>query len=144
MRAAPDPVPGGVAEIVRRLRVTINGHVYEATVEELDPGEAPAVAAPSVGLPPAAAPPVPGPAASPESPRGAADGAGGVRAPLPGIVAAIKVSAGQEVPAGAVLLILEAMKMENEVVAPVPGTVRRVAVKKGDQVAVDQVLVVLG
>lgn len=67
-----------------------------------------------------------------------------VTSPLPGSVLAVKVSVGQTVKAGQVLILLEAMKMENEIVAPVNATVKKIIVIKGASVNTDDVLVVLG
>lgn len=125
-----------MGQIVHRLRITINGHVYEATVEDLD--EAP-------GAP---APPPPGAGRSAArraaAPSAAAAAPGEVRAPLPGIVAEIKVQVGQQVEAGDVLLVLEAMKMDNEIHAPRAGRVSALKVARGEQVASGQVLAVVG
>ena len=138
-----------------RLRITINGHVYEAEVEVLEEGaplSAPvsgAVLAPASGAlpPPAAAstsPSVPAGAQGP-APRPPVGASGGVevRATLPGVVSEVRAVAGQVVAAGDVLLVLEAMKMDNDVTAPVAGTVRAVVVASGEQVAAQQVLAVL-
>lgn len=122
-----------MAQIVHRLRVTVNGHEYDVTVE--DQGTA---ASASPAAPPAAAPAAAVPASD------AAAGAGEVCAPLPGVIADVKVKAGQNVERGQVLLVLEAMKMENEVTAPAAGTIRSVRVERGDQVAAKQVLLVMG
>ncbi len=114
-------------------RVTVNGQAYDVTVEE----------ATSNSTVPAASALHPVPAADRPTPvPDAADG--GVRATLPGIVAEIRVKKGQEVRAGDVLLLVEAMKMANEVVAPASGRVIDVNVKVGDSVRTDQVLVRLG
>ncbi|MFR1809649.1 MAG: biotin/lipoyl-containing protein, partial [Pygmaiobacter massiliensis] len=72
-----------------------------------------------------------------------AAGATTVNSPMPGTILDVKVAAGTAVKAGQVLVVLEAMKMENEIVAPVDGTVDSVNVKKGDIVETDAVLVVL-
>lgn len=146
-----------------RLRITINGRVYEADVEVLEadsPAGVPRAAATGVGAPAAggiaSGPPVAVPhdvSADREVPVEAAvplaTGPGGgprpceVRAQLPGVVSELRVRPGQRVAAGDVLLVLEAMKMDNDVMAPVAGTVRAVHVAPGEQVAAEQVLVVL-
>nr|WP_207711551.1 biotin/lipoyl-containing protein [Sulfobacillus harzensis] len=94
-----------------------------------------------------APPPEPKAAPSPVAPRveAASGKAGGtlVEAPLPGMVLDVKVAAGQSVEEGQVLVILEAMKMENEIIAPRAGAVTQVAVEKGSSVAVGDLLVVL-
>lgn len=118
---------------VRRFRVTVNGKVYEVETEELG------VEAAS----PAAAPvrePVRAPAVAPVAP---ARGGVPIEAPLPGAILDVKVAVGQTVDAGQVLVILEAMKMENEIVAPEVGVVADVRVAKGSSVSAGDVLVVL-
>ena len=85
-------------------------------------------------------PPAPAPAAAPKAAAGAA-GAVSVKAPMPGNILDVKVSAGASVKAGDVLVILEAMKMENEILAPQDGTVASVNVNKGDTVNSGDVLV---
>ncbi len=136
-----------------RLRITINGHVYEAEVEVLDDAAAVpaaatgAVVAPAAGVmptPPAPSPAVPArvPATALGSPSGVSRGVE-VRAVLPGVVSEVRAVAGQRVAVGDVLLVLEAMKMDNDVAAPVAGTVRAIMVAAGEQVAAQQVLAVL-
>lgn len=123
---------------MKNYTITVNGNVYEVTVEEGFTGAASAPkaaapapkAAPKAAPAPAAAPAAPAPAAAP---AGAA-GAVAVTAPMPGKILGVKASAGQAVKRGQVLLILEAMKMENEIVAPQDGTVATINVAVGDSV----------
>lgn len=139
----------------KRFRITVNGQVYDVEVEELDPATGAPRPPMAVTLPPppawnrpagGVAPAVPAaPAAAAVRVAPAAAGpAGAVTAPLPGIVAAVRCEVGQTVQAGQVLLVLEAMKMENEVIAPAAGKVEEIRVAKGTAVSAGDVLVVLG
>ena len=117
---------------MKNYTITVNGNVYEVTVEEGFTGaaSAPKAAAPAPKAAPAAAPKAaPAPAAAP-----AAAGSVAVTAPMPGKILGVKASAGLAVKRGQVLLILEAMKMENEIVAPQDGTVASINVAVGDSV----------
>ena len=121
---------------MKNYTITVNGNVYEVTVEEGFTGAAStpkaAAPAPKAAPAPAAAPKAaPAPAAAPAAPAGAA-GAVAVTAPMPGKILGVKASAGQAVKRGQVLLILEAMKMENEIVAPQDGTVATINAAVGD------------
>ena len=113
---------------MKYYNITVNGVAYSVSVEEPAAGAAP-VAAPAAPAAPKAA-----------APAGAA-GAVTVKAPMPGNILDVKVAAGASVKAGDVLVILEAMKMENEIVAPQDGTVASVNVNKGDTVNSGDVLV---
>ena len=119
---------------MKNYTITVNGNVYEVTVEEGFTGAAStpkaAAPAPKAAPAPAAAPKA---APAPAAPAGAA-GAVAVTAPMPGKILGVKASAGQAVKRGQVLLILEAMKMENEIVAPQDGTVATINVAVGDSV----------
>lgn len=119
---------------MRKFIVNVNGNSYEVEVEEVG-GAAAVTAAPAAA--PAAAAPVAAPKAAP-APAGGTP----VKAPMPGNVLDIKVSNGQAVKKGDVLVILEAMKMENEISAPQDGTVTVVA-SKGATVNTGDVLVTL-
>ena len=115
---------------MKNLIVTVNGVAYNVTVEEgtgTAAASAPVAAAPAAAQAPAAAP------AAPAAPAGAA-GSVTVTAPMPGNILDVKVKAGDSVKAGDTLLILEAMKMENEISAPQDGTIASVNVRKGDVV----------
>ncbi len=110
---------------MKKYQVNVNGTTYEVTVEEIKGGAAPAPApAPAPAAAPAPAP-APAPAAGAGEP---------INAPMPGTILDVKVSAGQAVKSGDVLMILEAMKMENEIMAPRDGTVTSVSVSKGASV----------
>lgn len=142
---------------------TINGKKYEVEVEKLEayksldrngvvapaapvlpasaPVQRPAAPAPA---PVAAAPaPAPAPAAAPAPKAAAPAGATTVEAPMPGKILNIKVSEGQAVKFGEVVVIMEAMKMETEIVAPADGTVSKILVKAGDSVDTGAALVAL-
>ncbi len=127
---------------MKRYNVTVNGVVYDVVVEEVD-----ATAAPAPAAAPAPVAPAPAPKAAPAAPKAApaAPVAGGkpVNAPMPGNILAVNVKVGDKVEKGAVLCILEAMKMENEIVAPEAGTVAAVNVTKGATVQSGDVLVSL-
>lgn len=115
---------------MKNYTITVNGNVYEVTVEEGFTGKASAPAArPAAPAPAAPAPaPAPAPAAAP------AAGSITVSAPMPGKILGVKTSVGAAVKKGQVILILEAMKMENEIVAPEDGTVASVNVSVGEMV----------
>lgn len=122
---------------MKNYRITVNGTAYDVAVEEISGG---AVAAAPVAAPvaPVAAPVAPAPKAAP-----AAQGGVQVTAPMPGKILGVKANAGQAVKKGDVILILEAMKMENEVVAPEDGTVASINVAVGDSVESGDVLATL-
>ena len=120
---------------MKNYTITVNGNVYEVTVEE---GFTGAASAPKAAAPKAAPAPAAAPKAAPAAPKAAApagaQGSVAVTAPMPGKILGVKASAGQAVKRGQVLLILEAMKMENEIVAPQDGTVATINVAVGDSV----------
>ena len=129
-----------------KYKVTLNNRTYEVEVEEgkamlVDEYEAYAPAAPA---PVAAAPVAAAPAAAPAAPAGAALAAGEVvKSPMPGNILKINVSQGQKVNEGDVLIVLEAMKMENEIVATKSGTVAQIVTAKGAVVETCAPLVVI-
>ncbi|MBQ7981433.1 MAG: biotin/lipoyl-binding protein [Oscillospiraceae bacterium] len=118
---------------MKRFNITVNGKAYDVAVEEVT-GGAPVAAAPA----PIAAAPVqaaaPAPEAAPASAAPAVTGGTPVNSPMPGTILDVKVNVGDTVAEGQVLMILEAMKMENDIVAPVAGKVAAINVKKGDTV----------
>lgn len=116
-----------------KYMVTLNGKQYEVIVERGTVTGTPVGDAPAAAPAPKAAPaPAPAPAAAPApaTPTGGET----VAAPMPGTILDIRCSAGQQVQAGDILFILEAMKMENEICAPHDGTVGSVCVQKGASV----------
>lgn len=132
-----------------KYKVTLNNRTYEVEVEEgkamlVDEYEAYAPAAPApVAAAPIAAAPAAAPAA-PAAPAGAALAAGEVvKSPMPGNILKINVSQGQKVNEGDVLIVLEAMKMENEIVATKSGTVAQIVTAKGAVVETGAPLVVI-
>lgn len=130
--------------------VNLNGKSYEVEVDKTEavinsvsqtaPAAAPApVAAPAPAAAPVAAPaPAPAPVAA-----APADGVK-VCAPMPGTILAVNKTAGESVNAGDIIVVLEAMKMENEIVAPTSGTLKQVLVQKGESVDTDAVIAVIG
>lgn len=128
---------------MRKFIVNVNGNSYEVEVEEVGAGVSAPAAAPAPAAAAAAAPKA-APAAAPKAAPKAAAPAGGtpVKAPMPGNILDIKVQSGAAVKSGDVLIILEAMKMENEIVAPSDGTVT-VVTTKGAAVNTGDVLVTL-
>ncbi len=124
--------------------VTLNGKNYEVDVTECEAvitAVAPAAAPVAPVAAPAAAPAAP--AAAPAAPAAATAEGAKVNAPMPGNILAVNVTPGQAVKEGEVMFILEAMKMENEIVAPVAGTVKQILVSKGSVVETDAVLAVI-
>ena len=123
---------------MRKFLVNVNGTSYEVEVEEIAAGAVPAAAPAPVAAAPAAAPaPVAAPVAAPA-------GAASVTAPMPGNILDVKVKVGDVVSENTVVVLLEAMKMENEIFAGVNGKVTAVNVAKGATVNSGDVLVVIG
>lgn len=114
---------------MKKYRVNVNGSLYEIEIEEMSAPATMSAAAPAAPAAPVATAP-----------------AGGqkIEAPMPGTILDIKVQAGQSVKKGDVLVILEAMKMENEIMAPCDGKVTGVNVRKGDSVETAALLCTIG
>ncbi|MBO5374131.1 MAG: biotin/lipoyl-binding protein [Clostridia bacterium] len=104
---------------MKAYKVTVNGNVYEITIEVVDKADIKAT---------------PAPAAAPAPVASAPAGGQAVTAPMPGTILKVNVANGQAVKKGDVLFILEAMKMENEIMAPCDGTVAGVSVSAGASV----------
>ena len=132
-----------------KYKVTLNNRVYEVEVEHgeamlIDEYElkAPAAAAPApVAAPVAAA--APAPAAPAPAPAAGLAAGEVVKSPMPGNILKINIQPGQKVNEGDVLIVLEAMKMENDIVAPKTGTVAQIAVSKGQVVETGTPLLVI-
>ena len=129
-----------------KYKVTLNNRVYEVEVEQgqamlIDEYELSAPAAPAAPAAPVAAAPAAAPAAA-AAPVSVAAGEP-VKSPMPGNILRIEVSQGQHVNEGDVIMVLEAMKMENEIVATKSGTIAQIAVSKGAVVETGAVLAVI-
>lgn len=125
---------------MKNYRVTVNGIPYDVVVEEIGEVASSAPAAPAAPVAPAA------PAAAPKAPAAAPKGNAGataIKAPMPGTLIKVNVKAGDAVKKGDVLCVLEAMKMENDILAPADGVVATVEAAQGASVATDAVLVTL-
>ncbi len=121
-------------------KITLNGKTYEIEVEEMSASEAKTASEKApVSAPAAKAAPVAAPAAkAPAAP--VSGGAGSVNAPMPGTILRVNKNVGDSVNAGEAVVVLEAMKMENDISSPKAGVVKALFVNKGDTVASGQVL----
>ena len=137
---------------MKRYNIVVNGTAYAVEVEEVGAGSAPAQNVAPVAAQPAAAAPAPAPVQSAPTPAPAAPsapaaapsaGAQVIDSPMPGTILDIKVKPGDVVAEGQVLVILEAMKMENEIMSPGAGTVDTIQVTKGAAVNAGDVLLSL-
>ena len=127
---------------MKNYRVTVNGVAYDVVVEELNGSVAAPVPVAAPAAAPVAAPKAaPAPAAAPKASGNA--GATAVKAPMPGNLIKVNVKVGDAVKKGDVLCVLEAMKMENDIMAPADGVVASVEAAQGASVATDAVLVTL-
>ena len=128
---------------MKTYTITVNGQAYNVTVEETAGGVAapsvpaavPAAAAPvAAPIPATAATPAPAPAAAAAPAPKAVSGGVRVESPLPGAILDYKVREGDRVKKGQVIVLIEAMKMENELVSPCDGTVGTILPERGDSV----------
>lgn len=126
---------------MKRFLIRINGKTYDAEVEVVGTSASAPVAAPAAApaAAPTAAPAAPAPAAAP-----AAGGPANVTSPLPGTVLRLCKNTGDSVAAGEVVMIVESMKMENEVVAPEAGRIASIAVAAGSAINTGDLLFTLG
>ncbi len=137
---------------MKKFNITVNGKSYEVDVEEVGGYVAPARRPEAVSAPVAASTPAPtstpaqapAPAAKPAPAAAPVSGGETINSPMPGTILDIKVNVGDSVANGTVLVILEAMKMENEIMAPSAGKVLSINVTKGASVNSGDVLVVIG
>lgn len=138
---------------MKKFKITVNGKAYEVEVEEMG-GTPVAAPAPQASAPapapaaPAPAAPAPAPAAPASTPAPAVggpipDGAITVKAPMPGKISALKAEAGKAVKRGDIILVLEAMKMQNDITATADGTLHEIRVNPGDNVKTGDVLAVI-
>ena len=133
---------------MKRLRITVENRSYDVTVEDLsgadsypaEPGSAPPPA--SVPQPAGGSPPPAIARQAPTQPQAPAE-SGAVTSPMAGTILTVLVKPGDTVSQGKGVVVLEAMKMENQIAAPAAGTVKSVEVAEGDTVTEGQVLVVL-
>ncbi|UKK52491.1 acetyl-CoA carboxylase biotin carboxyl carrier protein subunit [Prevotella sp. E2-28] len=138
-----------IAEVEGNIaKVNVNGIPFEVELQKpINAAKHPTMSTPKVQLAqpaPAPAAPKAAPAAAAPAPQPAAAGAGtAVKAPLPGTVTEIKVQEGQQVNVGDTVLVLEAMKMQNNIEAEAAGTVTSILVKQGEAVMEGAVLLTI-
>lgn len=121
---------------MKNYTITVNGNVYNVTVEEGVTSGAPVVSAPKAAAPAPKAAPAP-------APKSAGNGSVKVNAPMPGKIVAIKAKAGDSVKKGQVIIVLEAMKMENDIVAPEDGTIASIDTAVGSAVEAGETIATL-
>jgi len=129
--------------MIKKYNITVNGNTYDVEVEELG-SEGVAVSKPQAVPSNAPKPQTPKPQAPKPQAATAGGGSGSVNAPMPGTINDVRVKVGDSVKKGQVLLILEAMKMENELMASCDGTISAMNVSKGASVSVGDVLITIG
>ncbi|MCR5796525.1 MAG: biotin/lipoyl-binding protein [Eubacterium sp.] len=126
---------------MKNYTITVNGTAYDVVVEEKDASDVNVAAAPAAAKPAAPkAAPAPAKAAPKAKPASSGGGSVKITAPMPGKILSVKADEGAQIKKGDVILLLEAMKMENEVVAPQDGVVASINVASGDMVESGDVL----
>lgn len=136
---------------MRKFNITVNGATYQVEIEEVGAFAAPApqavpqvVAAPAPQAAPIqAAAPAPAPAPAPVTPAAPVAGGQQIKCPMPGTILDIRAAEGASVKKGDILIILEAMKMENEILSPADGVVAQIAVQRGASVNSGDLLAVV-
>ena len=124
-------------------KVSVNGIPFEVELKQpINPAKA--ITRPKVVAPVAAATPAPAPAARPAAPAAPAGAGAAVKAPLPGTISSINVKVGDKVNVGDTVLVLEAMKMQNNIEAENSGTVTSILVNQGDSVMEGATLLTIG
>ena len=124
-------------------KVSVNGIPFEVELKQpINPAKA--ITRPKVVAPVAAAAPAPAPAAKPAAPAAPAGAGAAVKAPLPGTISSINVKVGDKVNVGDTVLVLEAMKMQNNIEAENSGTVTSILVNQGDSVMEGATLLTIG
>ncbi|MDK2959801.1 MAG: glutaconyl-CoA/methylmalonyl-CoA decarboxylase subunit gamma [Synergistaceae bacterium] len=135
--------------MTKKYKITVDGTAYTVEVEDLGAGAPAAAPAPVPAAAPApvapAAAPAPIPAAAPAAAPAPAPAAGvPVAAPMPGKILRVAVSVGAPVKNGDLVLILEAMKMENEIFSPADGVVKEIRARDGETVNTGDVMMIIG
>ena len=127
-------------------KVNVNGIPFEVELQKpINAAKHPTITRPKVEAPKAVAPtPPPAAAAAPAQPAAPAGAGNPLKAPLPGTITEVKVQVGQQVNVGDVVLVLEAMKMQNNIEAEYAGTVTSITVKQGETVMEGAVLMTIG
>ena len=138
-----DAIPVESENAMKKLRITVGKKTYDVTVEVLSEDPPAAARGAAAAAPLTAAAPAAAPTASAASAPAAASGAGAVVSPMAGTVKSIAVKEGDEVAAGDVVAVLEAMKMENKITAHKAGTISAVKVEEGESVQDGQELVTI-
>jgi len=134
----------------KKYRITVDGTSYTVEVEELGsvastpvPAATTVAPAPTPAAAAAPAPAVPAPAPAPAAAPAPVSGGAVVEAPMPGKILKVAVSAGSPVKSGEIVIVLEAMKMENEIFSPSDGVVKEIRCREGDAVNTGDIMMVI-